>query len=352
MEPSDIEQREGSMSKTVHETKREVPMHEDELRWFGEPVYVSKGSPDDLASLIPRFDRRPFCLPDTSPGQKSRPTWGAFLATGENRLSDLIVRVPLNEKEAETPVATVSKQYRLVQHRELFEGVLGALRATSVALGEVSAELTLSAYGSKMALTFTLPKKFAFDPGDGHSVNLCLHCVNSVDGRCRLRIMLGWFRFICGNGLVVGTAQLSQRFIHNEYLELPDLTLILSEGLKSTEKEKESFAEWLNIRIEGNHLCKWIDGALRDEWGPLAAARVHLICETGQDGRFARPGEQAPPHRKAMVQTVCVPGAPRRAENAYHIAQALAWVAKGRRDIQDQLDGMVAIPKLMAGLLR
>jgi hypothetical protein len=53
-----------------------------------------------------------------------------------------------------------------------------------------------------------------------------------------------------------------------------------------------------------------------------------------------------------MVQTSRVPGAPKKAENAYHIAQALAWIARGRRDIQDQLDGMMAIPKLMAFLLR
>jgi len=69
-----------------------------------------------------------------------------------------------------------------------------------------------------MALTFTLPDEFDFNPGDGHVLNLSLQCVNSVDGRCRLRIMLGWFRFICGNGLVVGTARSSQRFIHNEFL--------------------------------------------------------------------------------------------------------------------------------------
>jgi hypothetical protein len=75
-----------------------------------------------------------------------------------------------------------------------------------------------------MALTFTLPKDSDFDPGDGHVLNLSFHVVNSVDGRCRLRIMLGWLRFICGNGLVVGTAMLNQRFVHNEYLKPRDLT--------------------------------------------------------------------------------------------------------------------------------
>lgn len=260
--------------------------------------------------------------------------------------------MPLSQPELETPVGTVSKHYTLVQHTDLFERACDALRAASIDLQKVSGQLTLSAYGSKMVLTFTLPDSFDFDPGDGHVLKLSYHCVNSVDGQCRLRIMLGWFRFICGNGLVVGTAQLSQRFVHNEFLDLPDLTAILTEGLKSAEKDRASFMKWIGMPIERNRLVKWIDGRLREELGPLAAARVHLICETGQDGRFAKPAEKAPPHRKSMIQTGCVPGAPKKAENAYHIAQALAWVARGRRDIQDQLDGMIAIPKLMGALLR
>lgn len=163
--------------------------------------------------------------------------------------------------------------------------------------------------------------------------------------------MLGWFRFICGNGLVVGTARLDQRFVHNEFLELPDLKRLLKEGLESAEHERTSFVEWLRTEIERACLTKWIDGPLREKWGPLVAARVYLICETGQDGNFAKPGEQAPPHRKRMIQTCSVPGAPKKAENAYHVAQALAWVARSRRDIQDQLEWMLTIPHLMKALL-
>ena len=107
----------------------------------------------------------------------------------------------------------------------------------------------------------------------------------------------------------------------------------------------------LGRRIERTYLMKWIDGPLREKWGPLAAARVYLICKTGQDGHFAKPGEQALPHCKSMVQTGCVPGAPKRAENAYHVAQALAWIARSRRDVQDQLDWMLTIPNLMNALL-
>jgi hypothetical protein len=259
--------------------------------------------------------------------------------------------MPIGPGEAEIPVATVSKRYKLVQHSDVFEKACEALKKASIERDRVRGELTMSVYGSKMALTLTLPKEFDFDPGDGHVLKLSFHSVNSVDGSCRLRIMLGWFRFICGNGLVVGTAQLTQRFTHNEYLELPDLTEILADGLKSAEEEKQCLANWLNLRIDENRLAEWTDGPLRDGWGPLAAARVYLICQTGHDGYFAKPNERAPAHCKSMVQTLHVPGAPKKAENAYHVSQALAWVVRSRNDLQDQLEWMMMIPTLMKTLL-
>lgn len=119
---------------------------------------------------------------------------------------------------------------------DLFERACQALKTASIDSEHVSVKLMLSAYGSKMLLAFGLPENFDFDPGDGHTMKLQFHCVNSVDGQCQLRIMLGWFRLICGNGMMVGTAQrLGQGFIHNEDLEVPDLARVLVERLKSAE---------------------------------------------------------------------------------------------------------------------
>jgi hypothetical protein len=327
----------------------EITLEEYAPRWFGEPVCVLADSPGALMKLVPRFDRRPFTMSRVANRSIEDATTPSIL--GENDLYDLIVRLPLNNQEAEMPVGIVSKHYTLVQHLEVIERASEAIKLAGIRLDRVSSELTLSTSGSKMAFTFTLPEQFDFDPGDKLILKLRFHCVNSVDGQCRLKIMLGWYRFVCGNGLVVGTSRLDQRFVHNEYLKLPDMTRVLTEGLEAAKKERVSLTEWIGRRVEGSRLEKWSDGPLREEWGPLAAARVHLICMTGCDGRFAKQGEKAPPHKKGMVRMAHVPGAPPKAENAYHVAQALAWVARSKKDIQDQLDGMVAIPKLMNALL-
>ena len=90
---------------------------------------------------------------------------------------------------------------------------------------------------------------------------------------------------------------------------------------------------------------------LKNKWGALAAARVRLIFRTGCDGEFEDPFEKAPPSRKRMVKEAAVPGAFMKADHAYAASQALAWVARKRLDVQDQLDYMRQIPELMHALV-
>jgi hypothetical protein len=142
--------------------------------------------------------------------------------------------------------------------------------------------------------------------------------------------MLGWFRLIRRNGVTVGTAhRLGQGFIHNKKdADLPDLTQVLADGLGSAEQEKTWFTNWIGMHSKQSDLDEWTDSAVRGEWGPPAAARVHLICMTAHDGRIASPGEKAPPHRKKIIRTGSVSGAPAKAGSAFHVAQALACVAR------------------------
>jgi len=65
-----------------------------------------------------------------------------------------------------------------------------------------------------MALGIRLPDKYGLDLDDGNPMSLQLLCFNSVDGSTRFMVVLGWFRFVCANGLIVGTAASSLRGRH------------------------------------------------------------------------------------------------------------------------------------------
>jgi hypothetical protein len=51
-----------------------------------------------------------------------------------------------------------------------------------------------------------------------------------------------------------------------------------------------------------------------------------------------------------MQKTKRVPGAPQECRNLFDLSQILAWLAKDRRDVQEQLEWREKIPDLMVHL--
>ena len=49
-------------------------------------------------------------------------------------------------------------------------------------------------------------------------------------------------------------------------------------------------------------------------------------------------------------QAKAVPGAPKECRTLYDVSQILAWLAKERRDLQEQLEWREKIPELMESL--
>jgi hypothetical protein len=139
---------------------------------FHSPVTIHEGTLSEIRGQIPAFERRGFAL--TQPGnERSR----------LNERLDSIVRLPFGEHETFIPVGVVSKDYALVPHTAVLEVATKALDAAKIPLAGVKGKLEITEYGERMALSLTLPDRYAFDPGDGHPMALRLECVNSVDGQ-------------------------------------------------------------------------------------------------------------------------------------------------------------------------
>lgn len=319
------------------------------LKWLGEPVHVWRGTADKIEAHIPEFDRRPFTM-DLRGGVRQGQTSFVSYMDG-NRYLDVIVRLPNEDYVWEVPVGIVSKRYTLVPHRELFYSVLDALRSVGVGKEELRIQLLLTEYGSRMALRFYLPRRFAFDPGDGRFLSLRVECFNSVERSIPLRLMLGWFRAVCANGLVMGATEIRVEQIHNEFLDLSDIERVLAAGLARVAAEKGICQGWFNCPVGRERLAWWVDGPLRERWGVLAASRAFYIATTGWDGVPEDRFEKSLPHKKRMKPTRRVPGAGDGADNAYAISQVLAWLAKERRDLQEQVEWSESIPGLIDKLI-
>ncbi|MGD0745855.1 MAG: DUF932 domain-containing protein, partial [Verrucomicrobiota bacterium] len=227
-----------------------------------------------------------------------------------------------------------------------------ALKTAGIATDEVNAELAITEYGERMAFCVYLPKKYSFDPGDGHPMAMRLECINSVDGSTRFRAMVGWFRLVCRNGLVVGVTQSDIRRRHVGDLSSSYVGQVLAAGLENTETERDNFRKWRERSIKPEKMAAWVEKDLKDKWGFKAATRFYHIARQGSDVEIVGKYEGASPTTILTRQTRYVPGCPLISENLFDVSQVLAWLAKERRDVQEQLEWREEIPALLEPLMK
>jgi hypothetical protein len=97
-----------------------------------------------------------------------------------------------------------------------------ALVRADIDLRAIHAELTITQNGERARLSLEFPDEddFRFRVAPEDDMRLRLECFNSVDGSTRFVAVLGWLRFVCANGLVLGTTLTNFREMHTQQLEL------------------------------------------------------------------------------------------------------------------------------------
>jgi len=325
------------MNNTVIRTDRQS---DQRPKWFNSPVTFHEGTLTEIRAHIPSFERRCFALTQAD-NERSR----------LNERLDMIVRLPFGSEQSFIPIGVVSKDYALIPHVVVLDIATKALDDAKIARADVKAELKITEYGERMALSLYLPDKYSFDPGDGHPMALRLECLNSVDGSTRFRALMGWFRFVCSNGLIIGVTSSDVRRRHIGDLRLEDVGAVLTSGLKESKTEKKNFERWRKAGITLNRLVPWVDKDLREGWGFKAAARTFHIARSGSDAEVVGQYKESTPTTIAMQHTKRVPGTSQQCRNLFDLSQILAWLAKERRDVQEQLEWREKIPGLMAPLL-
>ena len=309
-------------------------------KWFNSPVVRYRGVTTSIGDYIPDFERRAFSLygPDAR-------------LTHIHPNLDMIVRRPHRDDPHPVPIGVVSKDYRLIPHREVLRVALEALRENDIDPSGITAHLALTQYGERMALGIFLPGRYRFDPGDGHELAMRLEFQNSVEASTRFKVFIGWFRFVCSNGLVIAIKKASYERRHEAGLSIDDIKEVLESGLSNFEGGKEQFGTWSARPVTPLGIAAWIDGDVRRAWGFKAAARAYHIARSGFDAQITGPYKDERPTTVRTKPAKRVPGAPDQISNAYDVSQVLAWLAKERNDLQEQLEWREQIPGLMNRLL-
>ena len=286
-----------------------------------------------LAEQIPTFDRIPFEY------------------EGEvNDKFDTIIKEPLDEGDTYMPVATVSKGYKLVQHRDVISVLAQALHAMDIDVEDSESKLTLSSHAERMWLKLNLGDVHTYDPGDGHPVIFQLHALNSVDRTTTFRLEMGWYRIICKNGLFSMIAGGRSTHRHTAGLDVQKMAQYLHEHINLIGAETDRFDKLYATPIEVGEgvIENWIDATVFPRWGSRTAARCYHILKTSYDGKvdIAEANTGMTPHRISVESEGWVPGQ-KPVENMYDVVNALSWIASRENTISTRLDKMRDVSGLL-----
>jgi hypothetical protein len=267
-------------------------------RWAGEELRVTSTTLGRAADLLPTFTRAPLSIdlrPMSRPRRVLPPILGGRRGIPDHKYLDAILLNPDPEwpYERPLPIALVSKQYSLIQHRDLVVALTAALGEHVEHPRTLPCDVALSEYGGRMKLTVKLPSDFR--PPDGEPIVPTLECLNSVDRSRPLQVYLGWFRFICSNGLIIGEEFARMRRRHVRSLELDDIQTTVSQHVSRLARDAETLSRWWDTPIGNEAVRAWVDGLVAKEWGVHAAARVLHITRTGRDCRVTTADQRVPP---------------------------------------------------------
>ena len=308
--------------------------HLDNLKWGGRLVNDYEGNLIEVLDSIPIFEKRPFKI-----------------GTSDNKNFDVVV----NTSKGNMPVATVSKSYFLVQHRDILTTIGRAFEKLRYKINETECNLHLTEYGERMWLRIQFLKENIFDPGDGYPLVPQLHVRNSVDGNTPLSFELFWYRLICKNGLMCLDTESRFNKRHTNSLKPELLIKYLDENISKVQQEKEVYTRWkqkeLHADTNAEILRNWIDTVVFDSWNHSYAERVYSIIETGQDVKVRRSKDKTTEENEdSYIIRVSVegnvPGA-QPAENIYDVANALSWVSSHQNSLQNQYKMMQQVPKML-----
>ena len=335
----------------------DIAIEETNELWVSAPVTSYKGPLKKLKEVIPTFRRCSFGFWMRGPLYRGEETLfdSPEVPPGCNPYFDTIVRMPLPTEDTSVlpvPVGIVSGNYTLLQHHHVIDEVIMTLEQSGFDSDMVTAQMDLTALGERMRLNVFLPEKFhlAITPED--RIALRLICTNSVDGSVSFSALTGWFRFVCSNGMILGVKHRQFRQRHNRQMNIDDLLQVVNDGIEAATKERSLLRKWHKHHVSIDTIGQWVDTTLSKSWGVKAAVRAWHILNSGYDVELADPFETGKPTQKTVVKAGVVPGAIVPGDSMYAAAQALAWLAKERRDVQEQQQWTQQIPGLVASLQR
>ncbi|MBM4296182.1 MAG: DUF932 domain-containing protein, partial [Deltaproteobacteria bacterium] len=233
-----------------------LELSDETVRWHARDARFVSATIERVLAELPTFELRDFKWRDDGPANPNLKS---------------VVRLARSRFERDMPVGVVSNSYRLAQHHEVAAKCLAGIRAAGVDPRGLKAEAGLTELGEWLNLRIYFPESFNRKPADKNDIALRLECFNSVDGSSRLVVLLGWIRWICSNGMIIGETKAELRDTHDDHLDLDPIVDAVVNGLKLVDHDLAKMRRWAETKVSGEAMREWADGELSAAWGKKAA---------------------------------------------------------------------------------
>lgn len=230
------------------------------------------------------------------------------------------------------PLGIVSRAYVLVSHCDAINALAEALHSIDKDIDIYPAEIYIGDYGAKFGLRLIL-SDIVSNPGDNHPVAARIELLNSVDRTLPLRLTMGFFRFVCSNGLIVGKAITNLLEIHRKgQVDQIKLDEVVTRGLEELKKESLAFKVMYETGIpEG--FTKNLLKRIRKAWGKPEAEEINQAWTHGI-------------YRKAEVPGINVP-----AVSLWDIYNSLTWISGRSRALVSQVEMSETAHRILSEVL-
>ena len=323
----------------------ETPPSQRQRHWLGLPVGpATTGTLDEVLAVLPYFGRQPFVM--ASPNRDE---------LGVNHYLDMVYRLPVRQSERTVPVGVVSKNYRLLDHHHILRVIQQSMATHSVDLEHVHVVGEWTVHGERAHFSIVFPPDELFTVRGVESndeMRFRIEIFNSVDGSSRLMVVAGWLRFVCSNGLILGTALMQLQQQHRQQLEVEDLRRRVGEAIASAQSDRATLTRWISTRVNETKLIPWVDEEVFELWGLKAAVRTLGIATGGRDCEPVGDLKNRKPSsmKTRTTSEEYVPGVDAPVTNLFGVSQVLSWIAGQRADLSEDLQWRSQVHQLVAKL--
>ena len=141
----------------------------------------------------------------------------------------------------------VSKDYKLIRHEDAIQQIESIINE-NLELGKYKSSPDFYNDGARMRVTYRFYKK-SVEIKEGDTVNPELHLFNSYDTTWPFIVLIGAFRLVCANGLVIGEKYLHLRKRHVYHFDEMELKEQVSSALKRFKLQTNQWKRWTNRQL-------------------------------------------------------------------------------------------------------